>query len=770
MPFRWKAAAAAAILLIAAFAYVSLFSRFSAPDDEGYNVSMTRMVSEGEPLYTGDFAIYGPFPYLSKAAALRVLGVPVTHETSRLIVLVIWIVSSVLLALAIWYLTGGRIVSFAGLLLAAWHLRELRHEPGHPEDFVVLLISSAILLAAAKARWISIQIKVGVLGLIGALLLTTKINVGLFYCFGLAMWILALLPRSRWWKPAAVVFTFCATMIPFALMKGYIDSEAYLFLIVISSILFTAVAWFRWPLAPHLRFSNVLFTAACLLAGLGIVVLLTVLSGSRLGDTLNAVVFHAARLRTAVIRPVDFGQPWPFAILILAFVWVRSWQWFRPNVEASRQPPAVLKVTLALAALLLGGMMIPEFYMVLVAPVCWLIVRPDGRNPVAGPTMPARVFLCSIAVFEMLQAFPVHGPQIAWSTLGLFVCCLVLLHDGMHELSLRPAGMPAWAKLSVAVVGGTTAIFFVLMFASFTSLYIHSPGLGFNGSRLIRLPMSKKAPLDWIVASTAKYCDAIVTQPGLDSFPFWSGKRRQSPLLPCAWPSVLSVDEQTIIVSRLKRSPRTCAVYNKQTADWWTDDTPGLTRASVAQEPLVAYIRGLQLIGEAGGYQVRGTEAVRSIWTEDYVLAGERQFDGGHDAVGIPAELLRDAGVTVSFDFEASKPGPLLSVQLPGSEATQPLLYIGLDGALIIDKTHGPLVADRRWHHVELQRGENVWTVTLDGERLGDIRSFLTGREPPKYLQLGPDGRLRDVKVKHDFGNVGQDGILRPIVNRPPRD
>jgi hypothetical protein len=161
---------------------------------------------------------------------------------------------------------------------------------------------------------------------------------------------------------------------------------------------------------------------------------------------------------------------------------------------------------------------------------------------------------------------------------------------------------------------------------------------------------------------------------------------------------------------------------------------------------------------------------VRSIWTEDYVLAGERQFDGGHDAVGIPAELLRDAGVTVSFDFEASKPGPLLSVQLPGSEATQPLLYIGLEGALIIDKTHGPLVIDRRWHHVELQRGENVWTVTLDGERLGDIRSFLTRREPPKYLQLGPDGRLRDVKVKRDFGNVGQDGILRPIVNRPARD
>jgi hypothetical protein len=231
----------------------------------------------------------------------------------------------------------------------------------------------------------------------------------------------------------------------------------------------------------------------------------------------------------------------------------------------------------------------------------------------------------------------------------------------------------------------------------------------------------------------------------------------------------LSVDEQTIIVSRLKRSPRTCAVYNKQTADWWTDDTPGLTRASVAEEPLVAYIRGLQLIGEAGGYQVRGTDAVRSIWTEDYVLAGERRFDGGHDAVGIPAELLLDAGVTVSFDFEASKPGPLLSVQLPGSEATQPLLHIGFDGALIFDKTHGPLVADRRWHHVELLRREG-WTVLLDGERLAAINDFLTGPDRPKYLQLGPDGRLRDVTVKRDFGNVGQDGILRPIVNRPARD
>ncbi|PYT04525.1 MAG: hypothetical protein DMF60_15060, partial [Acidobacteria bacterium] len=127
----WKAVAAAAILLIAAFAYVSLFSRFSAPDDEGYSVSMTRLVSEGQPLYAGDFAIYGPFPYLSKAGVLRVLGLPVTHETSRLIVLAIWILSSLLLAAALWYLTSSRIVTLAGLLLTAWHLRELRHEPGH---------------------------------------------------------------------------------------------------------------------------------------------------------------------------------------------------------------------------------------------------------------------------------------------------------------------------------------------------------------------------------------------------------------------------------------------------------------------------------------------------------------------------------------------------------------------------------------------------------------------------------------------------------------
>ena len=141
-----------------------------------------------------------------------------------------------------------------------------------------------------------------------------------------------------------------------------------------------------------LRFSNVLCAAACIVAGLAIVVVWTVLSGSRLRDTLNAVVIHASRLRTAIIRPVDFGQPWPFAIVVLVFVCVRSWLWFRPKAAAGQGPPTVLKVTLALAALLLGGMMIPEFYMVLVAPVCWLIVRPDGRNPIDGSAMPARLF------------------------------------------------------------------------------------------------------------------------------------------------------------------------------------------------------------------------------------------------------------------------------------------------------------------------------------------------------------------------------------------
>src|SRR3977135_144188 len=107
-------------------------------------------------------------------------------------------------------------------------------------------------------------------------------------------------------------------------------------------------------------------------------------------------------------------------------------------------------------ALLLAAVKLVEYYMPLVGPVCWLIVFPGSAVAPENRTRCARLFLASVAVFQILQAFPVQGSQTAWSTLLLSMCCVLLLHDGMMELSWRPTGIPRTVVVLVKLVAALT--------------------------------------------------------------------------------------------------------------------------------------------------------------------------------------------------------------------------------------------------------------------------------------------------------------------------
>src|SRR4029077_2010389 len=125
-----------------------------------------------------------------------------------------------------------------------------------------------------------------------------------------------------------------------------------------------------------------------------------------------------------------------------------------------------------------------------------------------------------------------------------------------------------------------------------------------------------------------------------------------------------------------------CAIYNKQLSDWWTNDGPRLTESSLAQQPLVSYVRHLHPIQKIGNYEIRVNQAVLAKWTDDYLLNGIRTIDGSRDSVGIQADLLRSDAADLLFGFQARAAGPLLPVQRPGAEpeedptAVEPLVYI----------------------------------------------------------------------------------------------
>ena len=81
---KLKILLALASLLACSFAYVATFGTFTVSDDESYSIATIRLVSEGTPLYTGQFDFHGPAPFLGMAAIFRGFHVPITHTTIRL--------------------------------------------------------------------------------------------------------------------------------------------------------------------------------------------------------------------------------------------------------------------------------------------------------------------------------------------------------------------------------------------------------------------------------------------------------------------------------------------------------------------------------------------------------------------------------------------------------------------------------------------------------------------------------------------------------------
>jgi hypothetical protein len=771
-----------ALIVIPSLAFFGLFGSYTAFDDEGYSIGVIRNVAEGIPLYTQQFDFHGPLPFLVKAVIFRGLGIPITQESVRVWVWGIWLLSCSCLSLAIWMLTRSALLSACAIVVTGAHLFALRFNPGHPEDFVVLFLSLAILIAALDTAWLSDNLRIAMLGSIAGVLAATKINVGIFYLFALGLWILASIHRTKAWRIVAVLFTIAATAMPAALMRSFLWPSWQLLVVSTFSILITCAAFLRLPVPSRFRWKHVGLAVGSTAATIAAILVVAQLCGSRVQDVLNQTVLVAATHSSMIVRS---AFSWRAAVAIPVFALVGLSQWkiiWSPASGPPQTSPTMLKVALPLLALSCATLLRFQFYMPLIGAVCWLVAFPDCRTVIGGRSQSPRIFIASIAVFQMLQVFPIRGAQTSWSTLALSVCGMLLLYDGMSELSFFPPVISRFAYGSVKVVAAVLFSLLAILTATLSASYFQTPSLGFQGANLVRVPMAMKADFDWVTASVGHYCDALVTQPGLDSLVLWSSKpgselMRRSPMLLVDWPITMPSDRQQQAARRLDGAARVCGVYSKRLSDWWTKRLPQDAHAKLAQLPLVSYIQQLSPIRTVGDYEIRGNAAVRESWKDDYLLDGERDLDGNRSAVGVPTSLLRAAiDSELTFGFEVGSTGPLLSAQKTRTDsddepfATEPLVYISRDGTLMIRASAGVFVpsrarvADAQWHELSLRRRQNGWAISVDGAELGLIADFMTADKGPRYLQVGPAyvencaelgkgwksfrGKVRDVRAR----------------------
>src|SRR5258708_4710425 len=226
---------------LAVTGWLLMSTNFMIHDDEGYVLLSVKNFSEHGRLYDEVFTQYGPVPFLYYDSLHRVLDWPVTNLLGRTITLLHWIGAALAAGLIAWRLSSRYWTALFTMVAVFGYLWQMTWEPPHPGGLIAL-ITGAGLAGAVEAVWRGrTGITTLLLGLVGAALILTKINVGLFWgCSAGAFLLLGTGDAANRGRGAWLAATGLA-LLPFILMRPLLGEAWVLNLAVLSALSGVAV-------------------------------------------------------------------------------------------------------------------------------------------------------------------------------------------------------------------------------------------------------------------------------------------------------------------------------------------------------------------------------------------------------------------------------------------------------------------------------------------------------------------------------------------------
>jgi len=435
LPARALAAVALIFLCLAAvYAFSTTFSKFAPYDDEGFMMISVRGFLEGHALYQ-EVTAYGPCYYLYEWLLHGLASLPLTHDVTRSLCVVHWVAAAALLGLAGGVMTRSFMLALFIFLQGVVRLSGLANEPGHPQELVVVLLALSIL-ATANNRWHSWMLPF--LGMMTAALAFTKINVGAFFGFALALTLLcqtSFFQTRRGWFCALLAVS---SLLPFALMRQQIAegwARAYAWQSC-AAILGAGMASAASSERRKVGWQDIISVTIGFCGASAFLLALPILTGTSLAGVLDGVILGAIKFPSVFCLPlITADGSWSGLAAVLGAVFVVI---FRGQLSNARLLVIVAKGIYGLAgALVLFLDERSQFAYLL--PWGWLLVLPtnpgsswDGREGFA------RLFLCLLATWQSLQAYPVAGTQV---DIAMFLPVLVYslcLHDAITALAREP--------------------------------------------------------------------------------------------------------------------------------------------------------------------------------------------------------------------------------------------------------------------------------------------------------------------------------------------
>jgi len=579
--------AAIALLVSLAFAYYFVFSR-SMSLDEGYLMVTIQGFNSGHALYDTVFTQYGSLYYFYEWLLRSALAIPLTHDATRLLCVFHWLAAAFVLGLAAWKMTRSAIAALFVGMQAVVHLSSIANEPGHPQELVVVLLALGMFVASrfARSRW-----PLETLALITALLVFTKINVGIFFGFAL---LLAMrchasdrFARGIWqWLLLAV----CAVL-PFVLMRRHLTAEwcrnfAVLAAGTVVTTLFVAGRTSNAEGVSGKKYFTTASVFALASAALIAVTLLTGTSWKGLIDGLILTPLKMPKVALLILPLSNFVLLNTLTSIAVAVLVMRT----NSNLRASAYFIALKAAYTLIGAFCFVGDAKGQLAWVL--PWVWLVAAPSARDQKWSVDESfVRVFLALAAAWQSLQAYPIAGTQVTLGTLLLVLTYGICLNDAVRwaaqisRVKERLTTLTPTTGLLVQGLGGAALIFFL------ANVWCKLPDVRREYAKLrpLDLPGSRRVHMDeetvQMYRALSQYLAAesgtFVTYPGINSLYLWTGKRPPTQLNSTGWGQLSHAQQEHILGSLTKAERPKIAVVEAMMEGW----------ASPAYDPIRPLIR-----------------------------------------------------------------------------------------------------------------------------------------------------------------------------------
>lgn len=614
--------------------WLLMSTSFMIHDDEGYVLLSLKNFSAQGRLYDDIFTQYGPTPYLYYDALHRLSGLPIDNLLGRTMALLHWIGAALAAGLIAWRLSGRYWTALFTLMAVFGYLWQMTWEPAHPGGLIAVL-TAAGLVGAVEALWRGrTKTAALLLGLAGAALIFTKINVGVLWCCSAGSFLLLVTgvpgkPGRGAWLAAAGL-----ALLPFLLMRPLLGDRGVLLFAVMFALSGIAVCLTgRAETAPVFP-ARAWLAGGLALAGLGAVIIgATFAHGTTPAGLLHGVLLDPLRL------PVNFHlgfawQPAAWGVLGVTLILAALWR-LRPALRPQLADGVAGLRLLALGCfvwqletwLTVGGVGGLISYALPLTP---LFLLPLSEPPPGDRRRLAGLLVALIGLGQVLHAYPVAGSQLGWGTFLLLPLYVSGLAEAVAHLARRlQRSWPEWAfpALALTAAGLQTG----LLLDQGRQRWRTSDRLDLPGAEALRPPENVRYALRILTANVRLHADVLYSRPGMFGFNLWSGVPTPTRRNATHWFWLLNAEEQQAIIQRLAAEPRSAIISSRPLIDFLRRQM-GMTITG----PLNDYIRGhYRPLFTVTGYEFLVPLASRAA---PFYVA--QNFDRRPGATGIEPEMI----------------------------------------------------------------------------------------------------------------------------------